>query len=77
MYTKESLTNLAARLLSTYDIVLFAANLSQQAEEDPEEFGRLAAAVHSALDRTLVVNLFRLITAAYQLEERTDDGSTT
>ena len=77
MYTKESLTNLAARLLSTYDIVLFAANLSQQAEEDPEEFGRLADAMHSALDRTLVVNLFRLITTTYQLEERTDDGSTT
>lgn len=77
MYTKESLTTLAAQLLSTYDIVAFAANLSQQAEEDPEEFGRLAAAVHSALDRTLVVDLFRLITAAYQLEERTDGGPTT
>lgn len=77
MYTKESLTTLAAQLLSTYDIVIFAANLSQQAEEDPEEFGRLADVMHSALDRTLVVNLFRLITTAYQLEERTDDGSTT
>ena len=77
MYTKESLTTLAAQLLSTYDIVMFAANLSQQAEEDPEEFGRLADVMHSALDRTLVVNLFRLITMAYQLEERTDDGSTT
>lgn len=77
MYTKESLTTLAAQLLSTYDIVVFAANLSQQAEEDPEEFGRLADVMHSALDRTLVVNLFRLITMAYQLEERTDDGSTT
>lgn len=77
MYTKESLTTLAAQLLSTYDIVIFAANLSQQAEEDPEEFGHLAAAVHNALDRTLVIDLFRLITAAYQLEERTDDGSTT
>ena len=77
MYTKESLTTLAAQLLSTYDIVMFAANLSQQAEENPEEFGRLADVMHSALDRTLVVNLFRLITTAYQLEERTDDGSTT
>lgn len=77
MYTKESLTTLAAQLLSTYDIVIFAANLSQQAEENPEEFGRLADVIHSALDRTLVVNLFRLITTAYQLEERTDDGSTT
>ena len=77
MYTKESLTTLASQLLSTYDIVVFAANLSQQAEENPEEFGRLADAMRSALDRTLVVNLFRLITTTYQLEERTDDGSTT